>query len=565
MLLNHLIDPEVYNLALPTYQRDFVWNNPEIAKFLDSIFRGFPLGSIVLYKTDYDKSLNSSKRFANFADEVPKDGPILLVIDGQQRITTLRIALNPKSGKFAYFDVSEGTFEVRNSLRKAANGKILVKDVIDYTSSGIEHFFEKHIYGIKLRDDKEKLVQKLIQNNTSDKIKLIQEEISKLENEENNIKAFARSWKSTEINVLKYEEDAKHNIEYMRKLYTAINKSGKKLTFTESYIIPTLYSIDDSLHKKIEKILDDDKVKNIKEYIQNRHYIHELIYEYLNTTEKINTASTDDIKEAFDIVHEGLFSSIKILSQMGIDSEKKINYMGSLSAMIYSLGKNIQKNKKEFPRRKSITLSSNMESNAKFYFLMCNTKERYNSAQNGIANQKSDLAYSINKNDFFDYIRADYQKKYKNGIWYKKEEVEKAKYGKGKRPNAFLIFLSILEKQNGAWNGEQTSESELLLIGSQQHHIFPESKYRDDPEVNSISNITFVSPEANKQYGDNHPSVYLNSELMDTRSKENFINKRFLKDAEIDKRETEFNSSFRSARVQLLVTAMNEYINKLID
>ena len=38
--------------AVPHLQREFVWNGNKAAKLLDSIYRGMPIGSILVWRTD---------------------------------------------------------------------------------------------------------------------------------------------------------------------------------------------------------------------------------------------------------------------------------------------------------------------------------------------------------------------------------------------------------------------------------------------------------------------------------------------------------------------------------
>ena len=38
-------------IVLPAMQRPFVWNDDRIAKLIDSLLRGFPLGTTLLWKT----------------------------------------------------------------------------------------------------------------------------------------------------------------------------------------------------------------------------------------------------------------------------------------------------------------------------------------------------------------------------------------------------------------------------------------------------------------------------------------------------------------------------------
>ena len=76
------------DIRIPAFQRDFVWDANQVAFLLDSIYKNFPIGTIILWKTD--NRLNSEKDLGLFRLPEPrKDYPVNYVLDGQQRITSL--------------------------------------------------------------------------------------------------------------------------------------------------------------------------------------------------------------------------------------------------------------------------------------------------------------------------------------------------------------------------------------------------------------------------------------------------------------------------------------------
>lgn len=76
------------DIRIPAFQRDFIWEPDQIAFLLDSIYKKFPIGTIILWKTD--NRLNTEKKLGRFALPEPRrDYPVNYVLDGQQRITSL--------------------------------------------------------------------------------------------------------------------------------------------------------------------------------------------------------------------------------------------------------------------------------------------------------------------------------------------------------------------------------------------------------------------------------------------------------------------------------------------
>ena len=78
-------------IKIPKFQRDFVWSIHKTAKLLDSILKGYPIGTFILWETN--ERLNDIKNIGNLVlPPVPDDIKVQYVLDGQQRITSLYAA-----------------------------------------------------------------------------------------------------------------------------------------------------------------------------------------------------------------------------------------------------------------------------------------------------------------------------------------------------------------------------------------------------------------------------------------------------------------------------------------
>lgn len=76
------------NIKIPVFQREYVWNDEQIMSLLDSIYMGYPVGSILLWSTKH--ALKHERNVGGFVlPNTPEDYPVNYVLDGQQRLTTL--------------------------------------------------------------------------------------------------------------------------------------------------------------------------------------------------------------------------------------------------------------------------------------------------------------------------------------------------------------------------------------------------------------------------------------------------------------------------------------------
>jgi len=76
------------DVLLPKFQRAFVWEKKQILRLLDSVNRGYPIGSVLLWQSRQE--LRSENRIADLEIELPKpDYPVNYLLDGQQRLSTV--------------------------------------------------------------------------------------------------------------------------------------------------------------------------------------------------------------------------------------------------------------------------------------------------------------------------------------------------------------------------------------------------------------------------------------------------------------------------------------------
>lgn len=76
-------------IVLPEMQRRYVWKSSQVRDLVDSLYRGYPSGAILLWETPGDVKLQD---FAVEQDGVPL-GSQQLLLDGQQRLTSLTALL----------------------------------------------------------------------------------------------------------------------------------------------------------------------------------------------------------------------------------------------------------------------------------------------------------------------------------------------------------------------------------------------------------------------------------------------------------------------------------------
>ncbi|MFE0250951.1 DUF262 domain-containing protein [Streptomyces sp. NPDC059010] len=97
-LANEKIISKVEDLLLgrwviPSIQRDFVWMRPDVRDLFDSLYRGYPVGALLLWKTN----LTVPFKTAAVVQTAQSTHQLLYLLDGQQRLTSLAWVYRPES------------------------------------------------------------------------------------------------------------------------------------------------------------------------------------------------------------------------------------------------------------------------------------------------------------------------------------------------------------------------------------------------------------------------------------------------------------------------------------
>lgn len=137
-----MLDPTLYGLltqiendeiVLPAMQRPFVWKDDRIYRLIDSLLRGFPVGAVMLWRTQ------TVQRFRRLPRDVDVEVPQVftfetseerankyLVLDGQQRLTSLYAAFKGTyNHKQLYIDVLSGDSEDKDPGNEYFDGRFL--------------------------------------------------------------------------------------------------------------------------------------------------------------------------------------------------------------------------------------------------------------------------------------------------------------------------------------------------------------------------------------------------------------------------------------------------------
>lgn len=119
-------------IRVPEFQRPLKWDVGDVKLLLDSIYRGYPVGTLLLWQR---KAGDERLRYGSIVIEAPERHDALLVVDGQQRLRALTQALagagHPKEEFAVFFDLRDESFVHIAARDEPAAWHVPMTEVLD--------------------------------------------------------------------------------------------------------------------------------------------------------------------------------------------------------------------------------------------------------------------------------------------------------------------------------------------------------------------------------------------------------------------------------------------------
>ena len=463
-------------IKIPKFQREFVWSIDKTAKLLDSILKGYPIGTFILWQTD--ERMNDIKNIGNLEiPETPEGTKVQYVLDGQQRITSLFAAyLGAKVRKTRekkVTDYSDIVMNLDKNLDESDNQVITAEptgenfvhlsDVLNYTSRQISKHYPN------LNDDELDLVE-----------------------------AYSTAFKTYEFStVLLRKEDIDSAIE----VFTRINTGGQTLTLFE---IMSAKTYDEEQGFDMQAKWEDfiKELETIKYDGISSTVILNLLSLVLSRTKEckrktILALDKQEIIDSWDEAISALKDSIDYFrTTYRIPVSQLLPYDSLLVPFSYFFFLNRGEPK------------PNQRKYLEEYFWRTSLSYRYSSST------ETRLSQDIKR---IDQILKDQHPDYSDVKIYldsPRTLIRTNFSGSNSYCKAVLCLLAYQEPKDFRDNGRVILDNSWLKRASSKnyHHFFPR-KYLRNNEItngNSLVNITFVSDRLNKRkIGARAPSNYI--------------------------------------------------------
>ncbi|OOP74667.1 DUF4357 domain-containing protein [Clostridium beijerinckii] len=456
-------------IKIPQFQRDFVWDLEKSANLLDSILKGYPIGTFILWKTQERLKTVGALGNVAFREAEPYE-MINYVLDGQQRITSLFVALKAlKVGKIDYSEIYVNLENYDN------DDKIVFTDTED---------MEDGTY-IKFSNLLEHSIVDLYHNYDEEKLK-------RIEKYKNNVKHY-------NFSIIKVEDTP---IEIATEIFTRINSGGKALSVFEIMCAKIFdIKLNFDLNQRFEKLTSE--LSSIDFDTIPSSLPLQLISLILTGNCKGKTILS--LKKEYVInIWDNIIVSIKaaidyVRSTFAVPSSKLLPYDVLLIPIAYYFYRNNNKS----PVGKHNKHLMDM-------FWRYSLMQRYNNATDSkLATDIKTIESILNNNEYKPSIRIDLTENLfkENGAFRLSSSFTKA---------MICFYIKNIPKRLDNNESSVIVDDKQLLRGNGKnyHHFFPKAfmkkKNFDLSLVDNIVNIILVDDYTNKyKIKDKAPSIYI--------------------------------------------------------
>lgn len=484
-------------IKIPQFQRDFVWTIQKSASLLDSIVKGYPIGTFIFWRTK--GRLRSIRNLGGVALPESEEGESVdYVLDGQQRLTSLYACLKGITINRAGEKRKDDFSKIYIKLESEEHDQIVIWDRLQLlTPEQVELVtkvgVDKDLSEMPIEGDKNKSIISVGELLVGDFTVLG----SYPEKYHDKLKQYKNRIESYQYSIIQIKDTP---IDIATEIFTRINVGGKPLSLFEIMVAKTFdHERDFDLSEKFEGLIDNLKPHNY-ETISDA-IVLQVISIILSSECKRQVILRIEKKEFIDVWDKAIDSIERAIEYFKnyyrIPVSKLLPYNALIVPFAYFFFKHPDKP------------TGDKQKYLEDYFWRCSLSGRYSSSV------ESKLAQDIKR---IDEILKGELPTYDWAIDTSKEFIIKNGWFSAGRSYIKAILCIYAYFQPKSFNDNSIvniSNYWLKQANSKNyHHFFPKSylkkQGKDEDDINHILNITIVDDFLNKkEIGSKPPSVYM--------------------------------------------------------
>ena len=514
-------------IALPEFQRGYVWSRDQVRALFQSLYRRYPVGGLLTWSTE---SANVHHRGG---DALPR-GVVRLLLDGQQRMTSLYGIARGKPPRFfdgdrraivgLHFHLEDEVFAFHQPMRMA--GDLLWVDVSKLMAEAT--FLGEHFS--KLNSSERHAINGATYIDRLQKVRSI-------------------------VDIDLHVDDvtgADKSLDVVVEIFNQVNSGGTKLSQGDLALAKVCSNWPEA-RKKMKTKLSEWKHNG---YEFNLIWLLRSINSVLTGEAKfshIHTKSTDEIQFGMERATKAIDKILNLIGgRLGLDHDRVLIGRSAIPIMV------------RYMDQRNSMLSQRESDKLLFWYLQAGMWGRFTAGSTETSLDKS-LEAIREIDGGLDRLLEDVR------IWHGTFRVKPDNFRSSTVGARFYPVLYMLTRIEGSedWGSGIPLKANLLGKGSklELHHIFPKSKLYKDKEnsytkadVNALANFCFLTKETNQAIGDRLPEEYFPE--IQAQHPNSLASQWIPSDPDLWKIEN--YRKFLEARINLLAEAMNRLLKKLM-
>lgn len=460
-------------VRIPAFQRGFVWEPERVAYLMDSIYKGYPFGSLMFWRTK--EQLKFDRDLGPFKIPDPKaDYPVDYVLDGQQRVTSLfgvfQTELDPKPNEYwidIYFDLS-----APDAVQESQFLALKPEEVEHQKHFPLKTIFDTAAYRAATKD--------------------FDDETSKI------IDDMQSRFKEAKIPVQFTRTDDKATVAI---IFERINRQGIELD-TLQLLTAWTWSEEFQLSEQFEDLANELKPFGFSDVGGNTDLLLRCAAGVLSadaSPSSLMQLNGQVVRERFDEVTNGVKYAIDYLrSQLNVYSLKNLPFETMLVPLSVFFA---------IPGNRERGFNNDEKNTIDRWFWRSAFSKRYSAAV--LRNLRTDIEGMINLRERRPSNLGNFQARVDADFFLRSNFVIS-----NVNTKSHILALSTLGPRSFV-SGQRVSLENTLKAAnrSEFHHMVPKNHLRKNPvetdlSVNSLANICFLSRADNRSLGGAAPSVY---------------------------------------------------------
>jgi len=500
------------SMKIPRFQRAYVWERSKIVMLLNSIYHEYPIGTFFLWETSADMQ-NFCRDITEFGfPNKPDSSKFSFILDGQQRITSLYVALNGKT--LNKTDYSTICFNIEKKEFKVPTLKTEQNNIPVW----------------QIYNDREfsKLMMKYSQEGKMDFAQTVMECHNIL-------------WQyPISINISKNME-----LDEVVTIFERINMGGKRLTLFD-LVHASVWSSDFDLREKIKEFNYEPAIRafgeisaeiftqslalNLKEDCTNKHQL------------KLDNA---ECKSVWDNTIECIRLAIDYIKGFGVQRLEIIPYQSIISMIQFYFYKSGEK-----------YISQELSAYIEEWFWTVTFSQRYSSSTLTKMNEDAEWLKELAEGNY-------YSRRFT--VKLNVENLKKVRMNTRSVIKNGVLCLMALNRPVDFDNGQLVTLDKTNASrqnSKENHHFFPYSLYRklslQENDINSLLNFAFITKRLNLAILNDYPSVYLTNYNNTCAELANNLRTHFITEEALDSAMSDDYESFVRLRGECILKVINK-------